>query len=315
LPPGDAPLPKPLPAIDVATQIALLLHPEQNPTRHVPFEHAARFPFEPLAPAVSPVNAWWLADAAWLAYSRSESDVKATYESRTGLAAELIHSGATDVTCATGSAFAIVAFRGTQADQWQDVFSDLRWKPASWDVGHVHSGFAEALDVVWNQVKSRLDALPAGCEVWFTGHSLGAALATLAAWRFERTKGVCTFGSPLVGNHVFTAGFNARFGTASRRYVNGFDIVTRVPPETFAFPLGRYTHTDVVRWIDRDGRVGGAAPPPPFFSNVIGEGSFMLHLVTHLAALGFPALPNSLRDHTPLHYAVHVWNDLTAQSQ
>jgi hypothetical protein len=33
----------------------------------------------------------------------------------------------------------------------------------------------------------------------------------------------------------------------------------------------------------------------------------MLHVVQHLEM--FPSLPDTLRDHTPLHYVIDVWND------
>jgi hypothetical protein len=157
-------------------------------------------------------------------------------------------------------------------------------------------------------LKERLQQLPKDCSVWFTGHSLGAALATLAAWRAGGT-GVCTFGSPLVGNQVFAGNFNIRFAGRTLRYVNDFDIVTRVPPEPLAFPFGRFAHVDALRWIDRTGTTSSGPVPNAFFSDVIGAGNatFMLHVVQHPAI--FPSLPDALRDHTPLHYVIHVWND------
>ena len=36
------------------------------------FANADRFPFEPTASAESPVNAWWLADASFLAYGSAD---------------------------------------------------------------------------------------------------------------------------------------------------------------------------------------------------------------------------------------------------
>ena len=36
------------------------------------FAHAEKFPFDPGAVADSPVNAWWLADASFLAYGDAE---------------------------------------------------------------------------------------------------------------------------------------------------------------------------------------------------------------------------------------------------
>jgi hypothetical protein len=288
----------------------LLTHPETNPTAYEPFAGARQFTFEPSARA-SRVNSWWLADASWLAYWHSVPDIAAAYAKNTDLTAELVSVDDTDFTIASNAQVAIVAFRGTQPDRWVDIFSDVRWVPRAWDIGHVHHGFADAFEVAWPALQERLRRLPAGCAVWFTGHSLGAALATLAAWRVADTAGVCTFGSPLVGNQVFAGQFNTRFADRSLRYVNDFDIVTRVPPEPVAFPFGRFTHVDAVRWIDRPGTINQGPVPGGFFQDVIGSAnaSFMLHLVQHLGTLGFPSLPDALRDHTPLHYAIHVWND------
>lgn len=304
----EPPKKKPLPQVDVETQMTLLTHPEQNPTNYKAFADAATFAFEPHATTVTRVNAWWLADAAWLAYSHSNDHIKSVYQQQTGLTAELVGEGGTECTIATNGAYAIVAFRGTQPDDWQDLFSIVRWKPKQWDAGHVHGGFAEALDVAWPKVKDRLDRLPAGCRIWFAGHSLGAALAMFAALRVPGAAGICTIGSPLVGNQIFAGTFNTRFSNRSLRYVNDSDLVTRVPPEVFAFPFGRYTHVDAVRWIDPDGNIGQSAPPA-FFSAAIGDPAFILHFIEHHGTLNFPSIPDSLRDHTPLHYAIHLWND------
>jgi hypothetical protein len=50
--------------------------------------------------------------------------------------------------------------------------------------------------------------------------------------------------------------------------------------------------------------------PRRIFSGVFGSMSILLHLFEHAAQTGFPALPDAVRDHTPLHYVIHVWNDL-----
>jgi len=124
--------------------------------------------------------------------------------------------------------------------------------------------------------------------VWFTGHSLGAALATLAASRYQ-TAGVYTFGSPLVGNQSFAAAFNAVFhdgaGSRSFRYVNDHDVVTQVPPGPLAFPHGRFTHVDEPRGISRDGNVGTLpSAPPNFIQDVFGTPRFLIGQTVLVAA-------------------------------
>lgn len=300
------------PAPDLHTQVVLLTRPEQNPSHYQPFESAGSFPFEPAAAGWSRVNAWWLAEASWLSYWHDADAVTAVYRDRVGLSCECLDAGGTQCTVASSPQFAIVAFRGTQPDQWADIMSDGRYLPTEWNGVVVHRGFAAALDRVWPQLTDQLDALAPGCRIWFTGHSLGAALATLAAYRLDRTAGVCTYGSPLVGNQVFAWLFNTRFATHAFRYANDHDVVTQVPPEELAFPFGRYAHVDALCWIDAQGAVltNATLAPPRFFSTVSGSMSMLLHMFTHAEQTGLPGLPDALRDHTPLHYVIHTWNDL-----
>jgi triacylglycerol lipase len=75
---------------------------------------------------------------------------------------------------------AFVVFRGTESDDPTDLSSDIHFSLAPWAAGgKVHGGFLTALDSVWEKVDTALKACSAD-KVWFTGHSLGAALATLA---------------------------------------------------------------------------------------------------------------------------------------
>src|SRR5262249_58747833 len=103
----------------------------------------------------------------------------------------------------------------------------------------------------------------ANTRVFFTGHSLGAALATLAAHRYPHTAGVYTFGSPRVGNHAFVASFNARMAQRSFRYVNDHDIVAQVPPELLALPFGLYAHVDELPRLNEHGHIATRGPPLP----------------------------------------------------
>src|SRR6185436_15370710 len=115
--------------------------------------------------------------------------------------------------------------------------------------GLVHAGFRNALERVWTPLVEKLTPLAGSRSVWFSGHSLGAALATLAADRFPATAGVCTLGSPRVGDRAFAAAFDARFGARALRYVNDSDVVTHVPPP---LPLP-YAHVGELRQITPEG--------------------------------------------------------------
>jgi predicted lipase len=82
------------------------------------------------------------------------------------------------------------------------------------------------------RIRARPDARPArSCLV--TGHSLGAALATLFVMENEEKRKfdvstLCTFASPRIGNSEFVRRFN-RLPITSWRIVNSRDIVPRIP--------------------------------------------------------------------------------------
>jgi triacylglycerol lipase len=306
------PLRKPLPAhLSIEQQRQLLLAPESNPTGYVPFENASEFPFEPGAITHSRVNAWWLAEASWLSYWHDTDAVARVYRERTGLDCTPVAVKGAECTVASGERFAIVAFRGTQPDDWSDILDDACFAPVAWDAGHVHQGFARRFANITPRLQPVLDRLGPTCRVWFTGHSLGAAVATLAAFRHRNLAGgVYTFGSPLVGNSVFAGTSGAALGPTSTRYVNDHDLVTRVPPEPFALPFGLYTHVDHPRWINEDGQIGTTRPAVPhFIRSVFGRANVALDLVElHQRGMG-RSLPDALADHTPLYYVLHCWND------
>ena len=80
---------------------------------------------------------------------------------------------------------------------------------------------------------------PPSASVEVTGHSLGAALATLYTLENARTDKIknpalCTFASPTVGNSTFAAAFNG-LGLTSWQVVNAPDLVPKLPPELLGF--------------------------------------------------------------------------------
>src|SRR5215468_4387910 len=210
-------------------------------------------PFDAAARGFSPVNAWWLADAALLSYW--DANVATTrFREQAGLESEVFTNGGTQAYVAWNDSAVIVAFRGTQPNQQADIWSDVDFVPTAWaNGGKVHEGFAAALDAVWTAIAARLQALD-GRTVWFAGHSLGAAVATLAADRFGPAASAYTLGSPRVGDPEFVAGFNERHARRSFRYVNHHDVVTHVPPSRWGFG-----HVDSEQHFDADGRAAGVS--------------------------------------------------------
>ena len=123
----------------------------------------------------------------------------------------------------------IVAFRGTESDRPEDLIADLMTLPVPSASGkcRVHGGFKDRYDRVSDRLKSALAKRER--KLLVTGHSLGAALATLAAVD-ARPEKLITFGSPLAGDSRFRELLQ---DTEIHRFVDCCDVVARVPPARF----------------------------------------------------------------------------------
>ncbi len=137
----------------------------------------------------------------------------------------------------------LIAFRGTAS--LGDWLADLNVLSSQRPYGVVHRGFLNAFQVVEPQLRLLASGFP-DHRLVITGHSLGGALATVAAaeWSGQfRIARLYTFGQPAVGKGGFSEFFRRQYPDAFFRFVNGDDIVPRVPP-TFQH-VGRLLHFDV----------------------------------------------------------------------
>jgi triacylglycerol lipase len=293
--------------------VDLLTRPEKNVSQYVNFEDAKdpKYRFKPGATKFSRTNAWWLAEAAFLSYWHDEAEAKDIYDRRTGFTCFPLSEGGTQCHLVVAADFAIIAFRGTQPDQWQDIFDDARFRMDRWTNGNVHRGFKEAFQRIASKLSDAVKQHASNRPLWITGHSLGAALATLAADTLSGTAGIYTFGSPLVGDQIFVGHFNQRFADRSFRYIDDQDAVTHAPPEPFGLPIGLYTHVNARRAIDEDGNITTAPPTLlRFVRDVFGRPVVLFHLMQQLMARRFPSMPDALADHAPVLYVTHIWNDV-----
>ncbi len=145
----------------------------------------------------------------------------------------------------------IVVFRGTEPGEVKDIKSDVdAVLIVAETVGRVHRGFKRDADQLWEPLEQILKDVQK--PLWFTGHSLGGALATISAGRCvlspvpSSPEGLFTFGSPRVGNRRFI-----NFVKLNHyRWVNNNDIVTRLPPRW----LG-YRHAGREMYLDARGQL------------------------------------------------------------
>jgi triacylglycerol lipase len=304
---------KPLPR-----QTARSLNPPANLLEPYTFFESVRdHPLQAADTALNLCNAWWLGDAALLAYS-TEADVKAAFNSA-GVSGDLayfhgVHSTQAYVMSMPDAI--VLAFRGTQVDTfWSSVLDftvDAQFLPVADSHGDlVHAGFLSALAEVWTHVAAHLEAEQAKRPrpLWITGHSLGAALATLAANLCSedatfRLQGVYTFGSPRVGD----SGFGANIRVPVFRFRNDSDIVPHLPLGLVFHHVGRLQYIDGAGHLHRDLTSGmevmldSGAHPISAKEALTIQGLFQTG-----GAFDLP-LPGFLADHAPINYSILVWN-------
>jgi Lipase (class 3) len=152
----------------------------------------------------------------------------------------------------------VLAFRGSEPDLG-DISTDLN----SWQAGfgtvagtQVHAGFKTAFESVWPLLHVKFgDRLNTAI---YTGHSLGAALATLAAYTANNhvphsLPKLIAFGSPAVGNKVFAEHLN---NILAEQYVNCCDIISRLPPASLGF-----AQVGIRKYINENGQLGVISTP------------------------------------------------------
>jgi len=196
----------------------------------------------------------------------NEADFRRKYGDRYSI--ELLDRDGTQCYALTSPTRLYYIFRGTEATKWSDIKADMKFRKTAacyGTAGRIHRGFKDALDCVWeeflvhyfeNQKSEGTDRL-----LYFAGHSLGAALATVAASRVGREDSIgYTFGSPRVGNSKFVEGFVPKF----YRFRNHNDIVTRHP-----IPFVGYRHIGELRYFGPGGRLIEGVTRKELFMNFV----------------------------------------------
>jgi triacylglycerol lipase len=207
--------------------------------------------------AYSDRMAWVLASMSHLAYDRFEdpNDLQklrkifiTKLESGGFKLVKTFYSPETDTQAflAKNDEFAVLAFRGTEVRKSTDIKIDTRALKVSVLEGRVHAGFRVAYESIAKEVEKHVLGLKK-LPLYITGHSLGAALATVATQRLEHNPRIremiaaCyTFGSPRVGN----SHYDLEFKSPIYRVVNTTDVVTVIP----LLAMG-YMHIGDVRFL------------------------------------------------------------------
>jgi len=207
----------------------------------------------------------------------------------------------------------ILAFGGTDLLVWRTLAVDLQARISRDDV---HEGFEGAAAGVKSRVadavtKSRQLSLP----LVIAGHSLGGAVAALAAERASRdvpVEAVYTFGMPRTGGEQFKTRYDNLLGSKTYRLVHGRDLVASIPPSVPA--VAPYRHVGRLLQCDSGAAFEPAKLLPSTDSNEPEFGPGLIRTTVNwgwsllrgqisgqtgfgLLAPLFPVLPLNIRDH------------------
>jgi triacylglycerol lipase len=229
--------------------------------------------FRAKAEGFSPINAWWLSELCRLIYRKdaSEGVNRLGHASRNdflagvGLVERQFFSGPTTQGALVESvsegdgAFAVLVFRGTTG-RLSNWLSNLDMVASQWTAGgNVHRGFRNIFMELWDTIATALEAMEK--PVYYTGHSLGGALATLAA-SLRPPRAVYTFGTPRIGDAEFA---QTLANVPVFNVFNPKDIVTELPPVS---RRTRFIHAGtIVRNVEVNSPHRTFAQAPSFLAN------------------------------------------------
>jgi hypothetical protein len=298
-----------------------------TPPRLAPFEplpSAAPRRYDPrIAYLTTIVSAWAYSDAATMAtqlryYGLPNCIVREFVVTNRAM---LIVAAAYLVRSEDGR-IGVLAFRGTIPDDFINWLTDADTRLTNFHYGSVHTGFYRNLEPLWKDVTEAIDAAfdPPATDgeakglrrmenLYVTGHSLGAAMAVIAAARIftadytdwqSKIRGVYTYGQPCVGDRAFAEHYDREFDLY--RHVFHSDVVPHLPP----WDVGAFRHFGTEFYASRssDGWQENSPPRirPTLFASWAGAaaiGAYLSRRVLPLRALRFPY---SIEDHGPQGY-------------
>ena len=216
----------------------------------------------------------------------------------------------------------IVAFAGTDPLKIEDWIKDFTLAP---EPNALHLGFKTALDAVWPIIEEVIKHRP-DQPLFFTGHSMGAALALLGAEHALNKTGITptavyTYGTPRTGGLDFFTSYE-KLGDRTFRLVHGNDIVATVPPSA----NGNFRHVGRLLRCGHEEEFAGLTPAPsnqdqPDFDRTfltdtafsdlasaidgieaLGRGGLFERIGARLLKPLTSSLPSIVHDHIPASY-------------
>ncbi len=218
---------------------------------------------EPYKTGLSQANAYWMARLSQLVYESvdasnapNESAIlnelqaeDSKFESVTGFSRNTAQAALVE-----HEDYLCFAFRGT--DEPKDWLDNINAFSTAELFGEFHRGFWNSVEDIWQglfrlyQDKRNEQPRP----LFLTGHSLGGAMATVAASRLIHNDlpftSTYTFGQPRAMTLATARVFNIEARGRTHRFQNNNDIVTRVPARFMG-----YSHVGNFIYIDENKRL------------------------------------------------------------
>lgn len=152
-----------------------------------------------------------------------------------------------------------IAFRGTETE---DILDHIWACPVNKLFGRFHKGYWHEVDAVWGKINREYEKLQANKEnkkpLLITGHSLGGAMATIAAARFicenvEDNKiltSLYTFGQPRAMDISTAPKYDSKISDRYHRFHNYGDMVPTIPNRSTG-----YSHAGKCVFIHQAGKI------------------------------------------------------------
>lgn len=214
----------------------------------MPFFREKKLLTPPIARAAySDRTAWIMSELSRIAYLRFEQDLAPLDQALSFggfVSVKTFDKNGTQAFIARRADMVALVFRGTEG-KLEDITTDLKARLIKSKAGKVHNGFNLAYESVKDEIRAAIEQIT-DVPIYITGHSLGAALATLATFDLNRDNlAACyTFGSPRVGDKSL----DWKIKIPVYRVVNSTDIVANVPLMAM-----KYQHVGSLFYLNAEG--------------------------------------------------------------
>ncbi|THB64862.1 MAG: lipase family protein [Gammaproteobacteria bacterium] len=271
------------------------------------FADRDKYPFSGSG-AFNLTDAWWMSEISALVYFNKAKVSKIITDTKLKLIKTLYGKTAECFVFQLEKNI-IIAFRGSELsgikeNRLKNIISDwatnfkFRLTPLSCDNVRikVHRGFKTALDEIWHDLNNFIiEKQNSNLKIWFTGHSQGAALATLAAFYNGYADGVYNFGSPRVGNSEFANSFAK---LPCYRLENQNDCVCHLPffKKYWHVTQGYHLTCDSIKKTNDS------------------KDRFDLEKIIESVKKGNNTVPSLLSDHIPINYSYKIKKLITKNS-